>query len=493
MLAQKSFRHLWQLVVSSFRTLPLLVRSLLSGNGDVWLLLKWIRILNGLSSTSVSSGSPLTTPPASGTVRLYGWKLSYFSGKVRGYLRFKAKTCGVALEEVTASPDVLKDVLFPLTRSSAVPQVQFPDGRFVEDSHLIFDNVEEAFPTSRVLPCHRERPCQRVACQLIELLGDEWLLAPAFHWRWAYSGDGSKWQRMPAYMGGANPLPNHREYNEAQWGAFLRPKGSYAEQRRVAKLLFDTIFLTDAGIKYEMRLLGVTEETVAAWESSCRNVLRILDDHLEHHRFVLGDRPSTADFGLLGPIYAHLCKDPVPGEMVRKEFPRVASWSERLHDHGGFDEVSEEMLHGSWLSDDEVPATIIPLLHVFFAEMWPMLLSSCRAVKRYIKAHGRSVVLPAKSFNSGIAAQDGEGALTHAFTLPFDSEGNPGSSSRGRRMVLPFHIWLLQRIEGSVNAADAPVLAGFLKRFPGGEELLELPSLLEGCRLRKVGDKLFVQ
>ena len=43
------------------------------------------------------------------------------------------------------------------------------------------------------------RPRQRITCQLIELLGDEWLLVPAYHYRWAYGGDGSSRQGYTQY------------------------------------------------------------------------------------------------------------------------------------------------------------------------------------------------------------------------------------------------------------------------------------------------------
>ena len=58
-----------------------------------------------------------------------------------------------------------------------------------------------------------------------------------------------------------------------------------------------------------MRALGVTWDTVAAWEASCKRILGLLEDHLKVYPFVLGHSPSTADFGLLGPIYAHLYRD----------------------------------------------------------------------------------------------------------------------------------------------------------------------------------------
>ena len=75
--------------------------------------------------------------------------------------------------------------------------------------------------------------------------------------------------------------------------------------------------------------LGVTWETVAAWEASAKNVLRILEAHLADHDFILGGRSSVADYGLLGPLYAHLWRDPVPGAMIKRDYPRVERWVQR--------------------------------------------------------------------------------------------------------------------------------------------------------------------
>lgn len=436
------------------------------------------------------------TPPAEGVVKLFGWELSYFSGKVRGYLRHKCRLSDGRLhyEEVVACPRICAQVLMSKTGSNTVPQILLHDGRWVHDSSEIIDIVE-AMPECRgvppVLP-PPSKPRQRLVCELLELLGDEWLLTPAFHWRWAYSGDGSESQRMPAFMGGAKPLPNHREWNEMQWGAFLKPKASPPEQRSAAQFLFNTFFLSEMGIKGDMVGLGVTEATVAAWEASARNVLSLFNTHLASYDFVLGGRPSTADFGLLGPLYAHLYRDPVPGDMMRREFPRVAAWCERLHDEGGARSAGGGVGPEDWLDDDQVPETVLPLLHVFFNEFWPVLKSSCEVLARYLRPSGtKSVRLPDKSFTAASPDQQGSGPLVHKFSLPFDRQGRPGGISEGRRMVLPYHVWMLQRVEATLSACNRSVVEEFVAAFPNGKDLGRLSDMLAPCRVRKVGGRIF--
>lgn len=427
-------------------------------------------------------------PPAVGCVRLFGWEHSYFSGKVRGYLRYKARVSGPNFDEVVATPDIISHILMPATHSNTVPQLMLPDGSFVQDSSTIIDTIEALYPSVLVLPSLEHSPQQRLACQIIELLGDEWLLVTAFHWRWAYAGDGSAAQLMPAFMQGADPLPNHRVHNVLQWGTFLRPQGSRDEQMAAGGFLIDNFFLSPLGIKSFMIDLGVTEETVVAWEASCRNVLAIFEEHLAVHPFVLGGRPSTADYGLLGPLYAHLYRDPVPGQMMRADFPRVADWCERTH--------RGEVVDGDWLQLDVVPETILPLLQVFFDEFWPVLRSTCGVVTRYLReerAADNQAPLPGKSFGPSSFDQHRGGPLTHCFSLPFDEVGRPGGRSTGRRLVIPYQIWMLQRIEEmSLRNGDAvPRLMPLLSRLRDGVDLLHLPDLLDGCRVRKEGGRIY--
>ena len=63
-------------------------------------------------------------------------------------------------------------------------------------------------------------------------------------------------------------------------------------------------------------------------------------------------------------------------------------------------------------------------------------------------------------------------------------------------MVIPYQIWMLQRIAAVLAACTetAPgraAIEGLLDRFDGGRELLDLESRLAGCRVRKEGGRLF--
>eukprot|EP00940_MAST-03C_sp_MAST-3C-sp2_P000492 g492.t1 len=489
-------RTRWYRVKNSFiismRRIPAIGRLLLAiatSRAEVFSpALKYLQCLNGQGGSRSPRPKTDTGNTSNGSkLVLYAWPLSYFSGKVRAFLRYQRKTAaGVDFAEVIASPEIIRNVLLPATKSHTVPQLELPDGTIVHDSTSIIDTVSSMPSATPVLP---NTPRQKLTCLLLELLADEWLLVPAFNFRWAYSGDGSTRQRMPSVhsRGRADLLRTHRDFNISQWGHFLCPEATPRRKYEIGRFLIDNIFLNgDTILKRCMRDLGVTEVTVGAWEASCRRALAVFDRHLCEHPYVLGSRPSSTDFALLGPIYAHLTRDPYPGAMMVSEFPNVSRWAHRLHEGGKVESG------GQWMRNDAVPSSVLPLLSIFFDEMWPVLKSSCQVLRKYI-AEETPNELPGGSFGPSSIDQEPGGPLTHAFTLPFDREGGTaGPRVRGRRMVLPYQIWLLQRVESALGNAfidnDAPSLRNFLKSV-GGLELLRLPEIIDGCRVRKRGEQ----
>ncbi len=120
------------------------------------------------------------------------------------------------------------------------------------------------------------------------------------------------------------------------------------------------------------------------------------------------------------------------------------------------------------------------------------LLSAIDTLTKYIASdvHSHRGELPGKSFSAtpGFeAAQTDHGSLTHSFEL---------GGVKGRRMVIPYQIWMLQRIERVLERTIASSrgideISALLQRFPRGVELLELATRLEGCRVRKQGGLLY--
>ena len=91
--------------------------------------------------------------------RLFSWEHSYFSGKVRAYLRYKHR-CGAlgdGYEDILATPELIQGLLTPRSGSGAVPQLEAPDGTWIQDSSEILDFCEAAHPEIPVVARSRRR------------------------------------------------------------------------------------------------------------------------------------------------------------------------------------------------------------------------------------------------------------------------------------------------------------------------------------------------
>ena len=305
--------------------------------------------------------------------------------------------------------------------------------------------------------------------------------------------------------------PNHEAFNAQQWGRIFNPTGSGHERRDAARFVFQEIMKIETPEAAEfgpyagLVQLGVTEKTQQAWTKSMRNMLAILEAHFDAHDYILGGAPTLADFALVGPLYPHLYKDPVPGFLMRTEYPLVSEWIERTNGstEAGYKSYLEPQYRlvdgklvlqptGEIFPNDEVPESLLPLLQVFFDEMWPMLKKNIEAVTAYIQsdACGEGSTLPGKSFYSPAefnALQNGEGALTLEFEI---------GGVKERRMASPYQIWMLHRMEKAVMPEDAPaetkiILKDFLESFSCGSELLSLKERLSKCPIQKKFEQLF--
>jgi hypothetical protein len=166
---------------AGFVTLAL--RRLLDSTGAAKGVLDYLLVAAHLPPP-LPAGAPTLAPPGADgcglDVRLFSWQLSYFSGKVRAYLRFKARGADrLRFEDVNLTPQIARDLLAPVTRTHVAPQLQLPDGSFINDSTEIIERLEQLFPATPVIPPAAERPRQRLVCKLLELFGDEWLLTAA--------------------------------------------------------------------------------------------------------------------------------------------------------------------------------------------------------------------------------------------------------------------------------------------------------------------------
>lgn len=281
---------------------------------------------------------------------LWGTPHSFYTGKVRSYLIKK----GLSFREQTLADPRFHGTVVPTIRHMVVPVLALPDGRLLQDSAEIIETLEAHHPENPMIPA---TPVQRCVAHLLDAFGTEGLLAPGMHYRWSYRGE-------------------QESFLQAEFGRAVY-RGASREQRNAAgAALMD--YFNDF-----LPGLGVTPETIPAIEASYEALLEALDRHFQCFPYLMGYRPTIADFGFMAPMFAHLGRDPVPARLMKLKAPNVFRWTERMNlaniADGEFADGTE-----SWPADDAIPATLEPVLALIFTDWGPQWLADAALFNQWI-------------------------------------------------------------------------------------------------------------
>jgi hypothetical protein len=204
--------------------------------------------------------------------------------------------------------------------------------------------------------------------------------------------------------------------------------------------------------------LGVTPAVIPAMEESYRELLAVLEDHFRLHPYLLGGRPSLADFGMIAPLYAHLARDPVPAHLMRTVAPNVARWTERMNNPAIADSDYADT-SGTFPADDVIPATLEAVLRVAFAQWGPGLAADAAQFDGWLA--GLDDAAPGT-----LVSHDGQRQVhPHVGRISYAWRGV--TVERGSQ---PHSLWHLARAQSrveSLNPAEAEALGGLLARTDG--------------------------
>jgi glutathione S-transferase len=337
---------------------------------------------------------------------LHGWQLSYFSGKTRGYLNFK----GLPFEDNNVNAYDLMVRIPKKTGVMVMPAIQTDQGEWLQDSTMIMEELDKRHPESSVMP---ETPKQIITSMLLEAWFDEYWIPIGMHYRWSYPENYDLFIH-DASKGLLPFVPN-----------FIRRPLAV----KIAKGLQD--FLPTAGVR---------PEQFAMMERRTNEILDLLEIHFNQYDYLLGDKPSIADFSLLGPMYGHLNRDPAPKRDLLDVRPRLQNWVERCH--------AGEGKKGSYLVNDEIPETLIPILKVIGLEFIPMVKNIVKNTEQFVKDENK---------------KSGQGLPRAIGDTTFAMHG--GMFSRG---ALPYTVWMMQRIQDCLNGLsneDKQTVNGFTALF----------------------------
>ena len=81
-------------------------------------------------------------------LRVYGSEISYFTGKLEAYLRYKE----IPYERIPMTTRLFRRVIPQKTGAAQMPAVELPDGRWMTDTTPMIDWFESQHPEPSVIP-----------------------------------------------------------------------------------------------------------------------------------------------------------------------------------------------------------------------------------------------------------------------------------------------------------------------------------------------------
>ena len=348
----------------------------------------------------------------------YAWAMSYYSGKTRAYLRYK----GIPHVEKTVRLWHMATIQKKVG-AQVMPVVVTPEGQWMQDTSTIIDLLEQRFPDAPVVP---STPKQKLAAYLFEIWGDEFWVASAMHYRWNFE-------------------ENYRTQFRREGGDNLMPFAPRFLKNRVV----DRVAVMLRGF---CKGLGVVPAQLPAIERWTHTHLDALNAHFAQHDYLFGSKPSLGDFGLIGPLFAHLGRDPVPARELVAPRKHLAAWVARMQN-------PPSPQGGCFLPNDEVPETLHTALRSVFGEFWPQLVATLAECRK---------ALPTIQPGRGFARSLGK------ITIPFAGE----PYVLGAR---PYPLWMAQRLLDVYRAftpAEQAAVQPWLASLGGDAAMqLDIPRL----------------
>lgn len=281
----------------------------------------------------------MTTP-----LRLKGAPGSPYTRKMLALLRYRH----IPYRLLTGVP---ADRLgLPRPAVELLPTFYLPDAdgviEAVTDSTPLIRRFEREWPGRQV---RQEHPALRFIDSLLEDFADEWVTKAMFHYRWSHAADIQK-------AGDILPL---QFIGICASEAMVDGAKAQFSQRQIRRLV----------------VVGSSAHTAPIIEAAYLRLVNLLDAHLRHYPFLMGQRPGACDFALYGQLTQLAGFDPTPMALTLAHSRRVAAWVGWMEDLSGLEPEDED-----WLRADALPNTLLDLLGELGRAYVPLMLANARAL-----------------------------------------------------------------------------------------------------------------
>lgn len=265
--------------------------------------------------------------------KLYTMNLSYFSGKIEMYLRYKM----IPHQKIELIAKEFETILSHNTRSEQLPQLYDcrpttnESRRWLRDTTPMIKYLEQEYPNYPILP---QCEVQRFFQYLFEDYADEYLWRHAMFMRWEPSFD-----RQVMGLRFLYEFAMQSQLRFCYVPNLIKPHLLSLRQWLFSSYGEDctTKSKKDVIVNYYYRLLEVLEKI------------------LSQQPYLFGNKPSLIDIAFMGPFFRHFSSDFTPRKIMQEVAPNVFEWIARMWNARGskYEHIPDnfppaQKLHDNW-------------------------------------------------------------------------------------------------------------------------------------------------
>ncbi len=206
------------------------------------------------------------------------------------------------------------------------------------DSTFILRRLEKLYSDRSAVP---KSSVLNFLNYLIEDFADEWLTKATFHYRWTYDEDIKK---------AGSTLSRWRSLTDNE--ETIKPIRKDISERQISRLY----------------VVGSNTTTSDIIEGSYKNILKLMDKHMNNYPYIFGERPSSSDFALYGQLTQLTAFDPTPMKIADNIASRIVAWVGVMEDLSGLEVNNSDWVNSNNLTESfrnifyEIGNTYIPVL-----------------------------------------------------------------------------------------------------------------------------------